>query len=132
MEKLEQVRHFFAADRFATEAAGAVIEEIGERYARCSMELSQALQNAAGATMGGAIYTLADFTFAVAVNQDGPIAQTLCAQINFLSVPRGHKLSAEATCIKDGRSTCCYLVTLTDDTGRTVATVTCTGFKKTK
>ena len=51
---LEEVRQRFQGDRFATEN-GAVIDAIGEGYAKCSMELSDSHRNAAGAVMGGAI-----------------------------------------------------------------------------
>ena len=42
---LEQVRTRFAHDRFATEN-GAVIEEIKEGYARCSMDITPLHLNA--------------------------------------------------------------------------------------
>ena len=60
MTKLEEARLFFAKDRFATEN-GAVIDEIGEHYAICSMEITPHHQNAAGRVMGGAVFMLADF-----------------------------------------------------------------------
>ena len=66
MTKLEEARQIFAADKYATDASGIVIEEVGENYAKCSMKLTDVHRNAFGGVMGGAIYTLADFTFAVA------------------------------------------------------------------
>lgn len=68
---LDEVRKLFKKDRFATES-GAVINEIGERYAKCSLKLSDSHRNALGAVMGGAIFTLADFAFAVAANWQDP------------------------------------------------------------
>ena len=38
-KKLDELRAFFAQDRFATEN-GAYVEEAGENYAKCSMELT--------------------------------------------------------------------------------------------
>lgn len=67
---IEQIRKVFAKDRFATEN-GAVIEAVGERYARCSMQLTGHHYNAAGGIMGGVHFVLADFTFAVATNWNG-------------------------------------------------------------
>ena len=80
MTKLEEARAFFAGDRFATEN-GAVIDEIGEHYAICSMELTPHHLNAAGRVMGGAVFMLADFAFAVASNFGHPADVTTTSQI---------------------------------------------------
>ena len=63
-KKLDELRAFFAQDRFATEN-GAYVEEAGENYAKCSMELTDRHKNARGAVMGGVHFVLADFNFAV-------------------------------------------------------------------
>ena len=67
---LEEVRKLFEADRFATEN-GAVIEEIGDHYARCSLMLTDSHRNAMGAVMGGTYFMLADFAFAVEYDSEG-------------------------------------------------------------
>ena len=64
---LEEVRKIFEGDRFATEN-GAVIEEIGEHSATCSLVITDSHCNAMGAVMGGTYFMLADFAFAVAAN----------------------------------------------------------------
>ncbi len=128
MDNIEQVREFFANDRFATEN-GAVIDEIGDNYAKVSMELTARHRNAMGALMGGATFTLADFAFAVACNHKEVSAVSLSTNITFLSPSRGKKLIAEAHCVKDGRSTCYYKVSVYDDIGTMVADVTINGFK---
>ena len=87
---LEEVRKRFAHDRFATES-GAVIEEVREGYARCSMSITPFHLNAAGAVMGGAIFTLADFTFAVAANWNQPLHVSLTSQITYLAAAKGKK-----------------------------------------
>ena len=65
---MDEARKMFAKDRFATEQTGAVIEEVAPNYAKCSMQIMDQHRNAYGGVMGGAIYTLADFAFAVASN----------------------------------------------------------------
>lgn len=124
---LAEVQKRFQADRFAAEA-GAVIEEVGDGFARCRMKIGPRHQNAAGAVMGGAIFTLADFTFAVAANWNQPLHVSLSSQITYLSAAKGTQLIAEARCIKDGRSTCYYETKVWDDTGRLAAHVTTNGF----
>lgn len=49
-EELERVRSLFQNDRFATEA-GAVIDEIGDHYAKVSLSLNEHHKNAAGGIM---------------------------------------------------------------------------------
>ena len=64
---LEEVRCIFESDRFATEN-GAVIDEIGDHSATCSLVITDSHRNAMGAVMGGTYFMLADFAFAVAAN----------------------------------------------------------------
>ena len=70
---LAEVRKIFEGDRFATEN-GAVIEEIGERSAVCSLTITDSHRNAMGAVMGGVYFMLADFAFAVAANWEKMMA----------------------------------------------------------
>jgi len=126
---LEEVREFFSKDKYATESA-MVIEEYGDRYAKCSFEILPLHKNAMGNVMGGAIFTLADFAFAVAANWENPGTVSLNSNISFNGVAKGSSIIATAQCIKDGRSTCCYNIKVTDDLDNLVATVIINGFKK--
>lgn len=130
MVSLEEVRGRFAADKFATEAAGIVIEKAGPCYAECSMKIKPFHLNAAGGVMGGAIFTLADFCFAVAANNDreSGSAVSLSSSVSFVGKAKGTALVGEAKCMKSGRSTCLYTVEIHDDLGNKVAFVTVNGF----
>ena len=78
--------------------------------------------------MGGAIYTLADFAFAVASNYEKNYATvSVVGQASFMSAPKGKVLFAKAELIKDGRSNCFYNVTVTDDLDTIVAVVSFNG-----
>ncbi len=128
MTELDAKRNFFKADIFATEVSGIEIEAVGENYAKCSMKLDKRHLNAAGCPMGGAIYTLADFTFAVSTNpHPDRVTVTTVSQICYLSLSKGKVLYAESHLIKDGRSTCFFEIDITDDVGTKIATVTTTG-----
>ena len=127
MKSLEEVKKIFEGDRFATEN-GAVIEEIGDRSAVCSLVITASHRNAMGAVMGGTYFMLADFTFAVAANWEKMGCVSLHSDISFLGQAKGEKLTARAVCIKDGRSTSCYRVDVTDDLGNLVAVVNVTGY----
>ncbi len=125
---LEDVRRIFEGDRFATEN-GAVIEEVGDHSATCSLVITDSHRNAMGAVMGGTYFMLADFAFAVAANWENMGCVSLRADISFLGTAKGEKLIARATCVKDGKSTVCYRVDVTDDLGNLTATVTTTGYR---
>ncbi|MDY6287816.1 MAG: PaaI family thioesterase [Bacteroidales bacterium] len=130
-----RARQVFAQDLYATQATGVVIDAVEPRHARCSVQLTPLLRNAMGAVMGGVMFTLADLAFAAAANsecieQDEPLAWvTTGSSIEYLSQPADHTLTAETQCIKQGRTTCLYLVHITDGTGRAVAMLTTRGVK---
>ncbi len=124
---LEEVRKFFEGDRFANEN-GAVIEEIGDHSATCSLVITDSHRNAMGAVMGGVYFTLADFAFAVAANWEKMGCVSLHSDISFLGAAKGKKLIAKAVCIKDGRNTASYRVDVTDELGNLTAIVTATGY----
>ena len=126
-KSLNEVRKIFEGDRFATQN-GAVIEEIGHKSATCSLIITDSHRNAMGAVMGGAYFTLADFAFAVASNWEDMGCVSIHSDISFLGAAKGERLIARATCVKDGRSTACYRVDVTDDLGNLTATVTITGY----
>lgn len=127
MMTLDEVRERFSHDRFAT-VNGAVVEEVDDGYARCSMELNETHRNALGAVMGGAIFTLADFAFAVASNWNKNPQVSLNASISFLGKAKGTKLIAQAQKVKEGRKTCYYEVAVSDELGTQVAHMTSNGF----
>lgn len=125
---IEEARDFFSGDLFAT-SNGIVIEELGDDWCLCSMEIAANHKNAVGGVMGGAIFTLGDFAFAVASNQVHKPTVAQHVSINFLSGTRGTRLFARAKCKKDGKTTCVYNIDITDDLGRDVAQFIGTGYK---
>ena len=131
MKNMEEIRAMFEKDRFATEN-GMVIDEVGERSAKCSLKIASRHMNAVGGVMGGVPFTLADFAFAVATNWENPGIVSLSSNITFLGKAKGERLIAEAKCVKNGRTTCYYQVDVTDELGNAVAAVTITGFNTAK
>jgi len=127
MTELEMAREFFANDKYATDATGIVIEEVADKYAKCSLRLDAMHKNAVGNVMGGVMFTLADFVFAVSTNRNGQMTVTTVSNISYISSPKGKVLYGESRCIKDGRSVCFYDIKITDDLGNLVAVVNTTG-----
>lgn len=130
MMDLESIRSMFAADRFATDCLGAVVEEARPGYARCSFTIAPQHMNAVGGLMGGTLFTLADFAFAIASNVEQPPTVSVSSSISFMSAAKGKTVIAEAECQKSGRTTCTYLIRITDELDTPVALVTIVGFIK--
>lgn len=126
MDKLEKAKKFYARDRFATDN-GAAIVDLGDDFALCSMNLTEHHKNSAGRIMGGAIFTLADFAFAVAATFQKEPAVTSVSQITFLSAVHGNILYAKAHVIRRGKRTIYLETDVTDNTGVLVARVSATG-----
>ena len=125
---LEEAREFFYKDKYAVNT-GITLDEITEEEAVCSLNLTDDHRNAYGGVMGGVIFTLADFAFAVLSNQIHQLTVAQQVDIHYLSAPKGNKLIAKATCRKSGRTSSIVNVDISDDTGRDVAQFIGTGFK---
>mgnify|MGYP000158774071 FL=1 len=106
-----------------------MIEAVGKNTATVGMKIESRHRNAAGIVMGGAIFTLADFAFAVASNHEKLGTVSLNANITFLRASKGDKLIATAECVRDGRTTCYYRVSVIDNTGALIAEITTSGYK---
>lgn len=127
MRDLEEARNYFKDDRFATEASGIIIEAVDDGYAKCSMKIEDRHRNAVNQVMGGAIYTLADFVFAVATNTKDHWTVTTVSQISYIGTVKGDTLYGESRCIKDGRRTCFYEIEIKDDLDNLIAVVSTSG-----
>lgn len=126
---VEKAREYFVGDRFAA-CNGVTLDALDNDVCVCSVELRDDLhRNAAGGVMGGVIFTLADFAFAVASNNLHHVTVALQTSVNFMSAAKGKKLIARTKCVKDGRTTCVYNVDVTDDLGNSVAQFVGTGYK---
>ncbi len=127
-QSLEEAREFFKNDRFAAEN-GMQIDELEDEWCRVSMELTEHHRNALGGIMGGVIFTLADFAFAVIQNHTYRPSVAQQVSINFLAAPKGGHLYAEAHLRRSGRTSTVVNVDLTDDEGRDIAQFIGTGYK---
>jgi acyl-CoA thioesterase len=134
---LNKIRDFFSTDQFAA-AAGIVINSAGEDQVECCMEITDKHRNAGGAVQGGAIFTLADLTFAVHSNLDlacgadrGMTVGQSCS-ISFLKNTRGRCLIAQSTCLSRGRNISVYRITIKDDLGVLIAEMHGNGFTTAK
>lgn len=125
---IEEAREYFKGDKYAM-ITGVELEEFTEEYSVASVTINDIHKNANGGVMGGAIFTLADFAFAVLSNQIHMPTVAQQVSINYLGAPKGNKLIAKAVCKKNGKSTTIINVDVTDDTGRDIAQFIGSGFK---
>ncbi|MDR1537025.1 MAG: PaaI family thioesterase [Clostridiales bacterium] len=130
---LEKIRKFFKADKFAANA-GVIIEEVSEDRVKCSLEITPEHFNVGGMVQGGAIFTLADFTFAVHSNlkkicgEDVGLTVAQSCAISFLKSARGKKLESVSTCLSRGRNISVYRIFVSDDLGSPIAEMHGNGF----
>ena len=127
---LQEVRAFFANDRFATEACGCEVLEAARGHAVCAFDIAPIHRNAQGGVMGGAIFTLADFALAVACNVGENPTVAVSNAIEYFSQPKGSRLIATADVDKSGRSLGFYTVDVADELGTRVARMTATCFRR--
>jgi acyl-CoA thioesterase len=77
--------------------------------------------------MGGAIFTLADFVFAVATNFKQRLTVTAVSQISYLGTAKGDVLIGESKLLKDGKRNCFYEIAIKDNLDNLVAVVSTSG-----
>lgn len=125
----EAAADFFKKDRFATETTGITIEEVSDGHSVVSLAVTDKHRAAHGGVMGGVLFTLADFAFAVACNTPESITVTVSSNINFLSGAKTDFLTAECVRTKNGKRVCFCETKITDSDGTLVATVSAVGSK---
>ena len=128
MSTLEETRAFFADDALAA-LLGIEIDSLGPGEAQCSAELGANHKNAVGAAQGGFIFTLADFTFAVAANCAEQAWVTLSSTLDFVSPAYSGRLVATARRLSERSRVCFYAVTVECD-DKVVAVGQFTGYRK--
>lgn len=125
--ELEEVRNFFASDKYAMEATGIVIDEAGNDYSKVSVKINDSHLSATGHVMGGVMFVLSDFAFAVATNTRGRMCVNTSSSIQYLFSPSDGTLFATARLVKSGKRIAFYEVDVTDDKGHDVSHAQITG-----
>ena len=130
MDYLKRAHDHFSNDRYAN-LSGIETIAVDEDYAKCRMVIEDKHLNNINTVMGGAIYTLADYTFGNASNTPVSNCVTLDSSFNFLRATTGPVLFSEAKCVKNGRSVCLFEVSVTDGEGKLIAEGLFKGFRNT-
>lgn len=118
---MQKIKEFFSAeDKFARHA-GIELVDVGPGWAKASMKIEPFHFNGAKTVHGGAIFTLADFAFAVASNSHGTLAMGINTSVNFVKAAMKGTLYAEAKEQSRNPKLASYSVMITDDAGDVVA-----------
>lgn len=118
---MEAIKQFFEKnDRFA-DYVGIKLLETSAGKAKAKMEIKKHHLNAVNTAHGAAIFTLADFVFAVASNSHGTIAMGINVSISYLKAISEGILYAQAKEISKNPKLAAYEVQVTDSDGDTVA-----------
>jgi acyl-CoA thioesterase len=126
---VEKLKAFFKNDRFAA-LAGIEIVEVSIGYCKAKMEIGDKHLNAANVVQGGAIFTLADFAFALASNSHGQLALAININISFLKGKSSGTLYATAREVADPKRIGVYNVDITDENDEIIACFNGVAYRK--
>lgn len=126
---MDAVRELFRRDHFAHHS-GIEMVSVSPGQAVARMLVRPHHLNGLGVVQGGAIFTLADFAFAAAVNGRGLVAVAIDVNIHYLKGPRGGMLEATAREVALNPRLGSYLVDVRDDAGELVATFQGLAYRK--
>ena len=129
MVNMERIHQAFGEKHFAGKIGCEIISVTPEKTV-CRLRVTDQHANATGNVQGGVIFTLGDFTFAVAANAFGKVTVTLNSSISYLKAARGTELLATAEQITRSSRVCVYEVKIIDNLGTHVAQMTVTGYVK--
>jgi len=128
---LAEISERFQADQYATKITGIEIVEVREYYAKTKLVVEPKHMNAFGIMHGGTLFTLADFTFAVAINADKEDSTVAIeCHISFLKPVTEGVLYAESQLISKSRSLIALDVTITNERGDIIAKFHGRGFTR--
>jgi len=129
---LAKIVERFNADQYATEVTGIEIVEVRENYVKTKLVVEPKHMNALGIMQGGVLFTLADFTFAVAINAEKEeTTVAIECHISFFKPVTDGTLYAESQLVSQSRSLVAQDVTITNDRGDIVAKFHGRGFIRT-
>ncbi len=124
------IKAFADRDKFANHV-GIKLLKASEGSASAELELCEHHFNGLGLAHGGAIFSLADLVFAAAANSHGIDAVAININISYFKAVKKGKLFAEAKEISLNRKLGTYSISITDETGDTVASFQGTAYRKT-
>ncbi|TWH45718.1 PaaI family thioesterase [Sporomusa sp. KB1] len=118
---MEKVKQFFSTNDQFAKHVGLELLEAEKGYARVKMVIQPHHLNGVQTVHGGAIFTLADFTLAIASNSHGRIAMGVNATISYMKAVSTGILFAEAREVSLNHKLGHYLVNIYDEQHEPIA-----------
>ena len=118
---MRELKQFFSTEDLFARHCGIKLVDAGPGWAKAGMKIEPSHFNGAGTVHGGAIFTLADFAFAVASNSHGTLAMGINTSTSFVKAALKGTLHAEAREQSRNPRLASYSVMITDDAGDVVA-----------
>ena len=129
LSEKELITHF-KKDKFIT-FIGIEPLEAKKGYGRAKLDIVKDHLNSVDVCQGGAIFTLADFAFAIASNSHGKVALGINTNMSFVkAVKEGDTLYAEAKEDSLGHKIAVYNVRVTNQDNEVVALFQGMGYRK--
>ncbi|THB66283.1 MAG: hydroxyphenylacetyl-CoA thioesterase PaaI [Spirochaetaceae bacterium] len=127
------VRKFFEENDQMAKLLGCEIVDIGEGSASVRMPVRRELLNGVGTLHGGALFSMADYAFAIAVNSHGKVAVALTCSVSFLQPGRlGSVLLADAKTVAVTNRTALIEVRISDEKGQLIGSFQGTAYRSSK
>jgi len=125
----EYLDFFRANDHFARHC-GFELLEVKSGSAMAKMVIQPFHFNGANTIHGGALFALADFVFAAAVNSRGQLALAINTSMAFINAAHGGTLVAKAQEVSCNRRLGVYQVDIHDDQRKLIARFQGTAYRK--
>lgn len=123
------VKEFLQNDRFAA-LLGIELIKASNGTAKAKLEIREEHLNTIDIAHGGAIFSLADYTFAAASNSHGNVAVAINANISFVKAAGKGVLFAEAFEVSKNFKLATYTINITNSEDELIASFQGTVYRK--
>ena len=127
---MEKALEFFRRNDLFARHCGIELLDAGPGWSKAKMEIQPFHLNGAKTVHGGAIFSLADYAFAVASNCQGQLALAISTNMSFVKAAYSGTLYAEAEELSINRKLGTYNVRITDQEQQLIAQFHGTAFRK--
>ena len=116
----EEIKEFFKGDNLA-KYLGIELVDVSRGKAVAKMVIKDEHLNGIGTVHGGAIFTLADFAFAVAANSHGRVTVAINVSISYMKAVSSGNLTAVAREVSLNPKIASYTVNICNEDGELIA-----------
>ncbi len=128
---MDVIKEFSENDKFAKQI-GIELVEVSKGHAKAKMKIKDTHLNAVNTVHGGAIFSLADYAFAIAANTHGIISVALNVNISFLKAVSEGTLFAEAEEVSINPKIATYNIRVLNEHNELIATFQGMAYRKEK